>query len=1006
MSSFLRHGICVALCVGSMVMLQACDDKVVAPVKPLIRSLEIFPNPATVRVNEDLVMVAKVLADSGADVSLSWQSSDPRRVSVSPTGIIRGVSVGPAVLLVQSDADPNFSSAIPVTVTPQYTGISAITASPLVVTLIPGQTQPISATVTADPGVNRAVRYSIDNPAVATISTSGVVTAVAVGSARVTVRSVVDTSAQTSVPITVRAPTGARVSIQSVTSRGTNLPVDLLDVHGQVDVLVNLEPGEAQLSRLDLVVTNAGRDTIVASQSFTAAQSARVFATGTNGAVSAGVVVQSFRTDAFDPRVGTTYFKNGAITIKAIAVDLAPSGTAQQSASSALGATLNNRDGFLVQVQALPTTGIATATDPAGRRWLQAGRGLAVTTTPVIFSNRLLGARTISFPGNSPVASITVNGTTVSADTLLLPASYTSPNSGDGYVNGELPSVQASDVQGNAIPLVPALVNGSGGGIMNVQPSFTTGLRLEGLRVDNAPPPAATLVLTSTANNSNNWVNGSYVFAQGLQNFVQDLGVGLRGPSANLTPQSAEVTFLALGGDLTDTTEVTTGANLPASSSNLTYELIARYADRLGNTRFISLSAVAGVHPGTRFGVDLLPPTLRYARDSVSGRTLITTNADSIFASNTAGTGHRVFAVDAIDDLSGLPAGRVAVTLRRFGQPSPANTFNGTYTCVIGTGANCAPVLRNYSAVLPDDYRQVSVLVDDSTGVEGYYLFSATAQDQAGNVSAPRTKRALIDAGTGASAPSMTGLGLSGVLTGNQPAAFLALASDNVELRSGGLLIRYPNLPLTSQMLAYGLPTGGGTTLGVAFDTLLTSPITGNHPAFTIPKFIRSMEVVDTLDRPPTASGVTLKPNAANAWVTDFAFGGAPSSLPANITIVPGAVQSATTSPVFAGNIGTIRELQTWRRAGISGLRFDAIGPSGQVAPPFTRVVIARLDSTALAVSPEAWRVVGEIAVPAGVDNGLRRIWSWDFGGLGTGSYIAIGVNAAGDGLMTRVVTP
>lgn len=1006
MTTFFRLLSRAAIALGGVVMLQACDDKIVAPVQPRIRLLEVFPNPATVRVNEDLVMVARVSADSGADLSLTWQSSDPRRVSVTSSGILRGVSVGPAVIIVQSDADPEFSSVIGVTVLPAYTGVTAITTSPAVVALLPGQRQAVTATVTADPGVSRAVRYSVDNPAVATVSADGLLTGVAIGSARLTVRSVVDTAVQTSVPITVRAPTGARVSIQAITSRSTNLPVDLNSVQGQVDVLVNLEPGEATLSRLDLVVTNNGRDTVVASQTFSATQAVAAFATGVHASINAAVVVQSFRTDAFDAGVGTVYFRNGATTIKAVAVDITTAGTTQQSASSSVVANLNNLDGFVTQVRPLSTTGTPSALDPAGRRWLQAGRGLVFTTTPVLFSNRLLGARTMSFPGQAPRASVTSTSTGVSVDTLRLPADYVGANAGESYINGELPSVQASDAGGNLIPLVPALLGGSGGGIMNVQPSFTTGIRLEGIRVDNAPPPAATLVLTSDRGNSNNWVNGSYPFAAGLQNLTQDAGVGLRGGTASLTAQSAEVAFLAVAAGETDTTEVTTGASLAATNSNLSYQLFARYSDRLGNVRLIALTGI-GAHPGTRFGVDLLPPTLRYSTGTLIGRTLITTNSDSIFNSNSGGAGHRAFAVEAIDDRSGLPSGRVAVTLRRFAQPNPANSFAGTYTCVIGTGAACDPVFRSYEATpLADDYRRTSVLVDDSTGIEGYYLFAATAQDQAGNVSTPRTKKALIDHGTDVSAPAMTGLGVSGVFRGNEPAAFVALATDNIELRSGGLLVRYPNLPGASQMLAYGTPFGGATTIGIAFDSLLTSPIAGTHPAFTIARFIRSLEVVDTLDRPPTGAQVTVKPNGANAWVTDFAFGGAPSTLPANITIVPGSVQSAPSSPVYAGNAGTQLELQTWKRAGTSGLRFEAIGPSGQIAPPFSRVIIARLENTGLTVNAQAWRVIGEVGSPVGFDNGLRRVWSWDFGGLGSGSYLAIGINAAGDGLVTRVVTP
>jgi hypothetical protein len=231
------------------------------------------------------------------------------------------------------------------------------------------------------------------------------------------------------------------------------------------------------------------------------------------------------------------------------------------------------------------------------------------------------------------------------------------------------------------------------------------------------------------------------------------------------------------------------------------------------------------------------------------------------------------------------------------------------------------------------------------------------------------------------------------------------LASDNVELRSGGLLLRYPTLPGETQLLAYGTPNGGAISLGTAFDSLLTSPIAGTHPAFTVPRFIRTMELVDSLDRPPTSAAANAKPNAATAWVTDFAVGGSPASLATEAPIVAGAVQSPSRAPVFAGDSGTANELTSWARAGSSGLRFDAVGRSGQIAPPFTHVIIARLEDTALTGTPRAWRVVGELTSPSGSDNGVRRVWSWNFGFLGSGQYVAIGVNAAGDGLISRVVS-
>jgi len=965
-------------------------------------------------------MVSKVVADSGANVSLTWASSDPRRVRVTQTGIATGVSVGSAVLTVTTSAQPDIAAVIPITIAPRYTGIRSIAVTPTAISLLPGQTQGIATTLVTDADVNRAVSYRSDNAAVATVSATGVVTAVTVGLATVTVRSVVDTSVSTVVPITVRAARAASASIQAITSQGTNLPVDLTNVQGQIDVLVNLEPGERIVSRLDLVVNNNGRDTIVASQVFVPASAAADRETGNTPAAAAALIVQSFRTDAFNPVTGVVAFRNAPTTIRAVAVEVGPTGTLQQSASSTVSANLNNRDGFIVAVRPLATTIRPTALDAAGRRWFQAGRGLEVTSTPVLFSGRALGTRVIAFPGSTPVATLSRAAAGVSVDTLRLPSLFNSAASGAQYVAGALPSVFASDVDGNAMPTVPALTSGDGGGIINAQPTFTGVNRLEGIRVDNAPPPAPKLVIANSQGNSNNWVNAAYRFESGLTGLLQDEGVGFAGPAGTPTVASSGLQFLVGTPTSPDTVFAVTADQLVESSTNSEYSLIAELSDRLGNVRRVPLDTTTA-HPGRRFGVDKLAPTIRYTTGSVTGKALVSTNSDSIFISNadTVGTVAvpRVFAIDVIDDRSGLPDGKVGVKLTRFAAPSAPGTFVGTTTCIIGTGVACTPVLRTFETTLPDDYRQLTVSIDGGTALEGYFAFSATAQDQAGNVSAPIGKRALIDAGKGASAPVITGLGVTGLLIGGDSARFLALASDNIEIARGGILLQYPNLQRTpaeiaagtgSQIIAYGTPTLGGRTIGAPFDSLLTTPVTGTNPAFTVPNFIRSLEVVNALDEPQAYPGAIAKPNAANAWVTDFAFGGAPASLAANVPIAAGSVQSPPGTPGFLAAVGTPLELKLWRRVpGLSGLQFEAVGPSVQTVSPFARVLLVNLQSSGLTVNPTVWQIVGEATTPARTDNGLRRTWRYNFGGLGTGDYIAIGVTATGDAIATaRIVVP
>ncbi len=987
----------------AVVMVSACDEKLVAPVEPLVRRLEVFPNPATVRVAEDLLMVSAITADSGANLDLTWQSSDPRRVRVSQTGILTGVSVGSAVLTVSSDADPNLVVVVTVSVQPRYTGVRGITVSPATLSLLPGQAQGVAPTVLADPDVSLAVQYRSNDPAVATVSPTGVVTAVAVGATSVTVRSAVDSSVATSVPVTVRSPNATRISINAITSGTTNTPVDLQDVKGQVDVLINVEPGERTLSRVDLVVRNNGRDTVVASQSFTSNLSAQTAGLDAQSAV----IVQSFRTNAFNAVTGSVAFRNVPTTIRAVAVEVGAGGGLQQTASSSVSAQLNNLDGFVASVRPLASTFSNTALDANGRRWFQAGRGLEITTIPVLFSGRTLGTRVISYPGDQPATSLSSAKPGTSIDTLILPSNYSSPNTGLAYVSGQLPSIAASDAAGNAIPLVGPLPSGEGGGVLNAQPTLTNGTRLEGIRLDNAPPPAPTLTISNAQGNSNNWVNASYLFESGLTGLVQDQGVGFPGNATMPTVTSASVSFFVGSPNQPDTVQAISADQLFASNTNTEYSVQAELQDRLGNTRRVSLSPTTS-HPGPRFGVDKLPPTVRYSVGSVVGETLVSTNSDSTFTSNVGAVGPRVFSVDVIDDRSGLPDGKVGIKLTRFAPPSATGTFRGTTTCLIGTGAGCAPEFVPFETTLPDNFRQVTTLIDAGTNLEGYFSYSATAQDQAGNVSLPRLKRALIDAGTGASAPAMTGLGVGGVLIGGDSARFLALATDNVELNSGGIMLAYPLLPGATQILAYSTPLFGARSIGVRFDTLVTTPIAGAHPAFTVPNFIRGLELVDALDAPQAYPGNAAKPNAANAWVTDFAFGGAPSMLAANVPIVPGVVQSPGANPGFLAALGTDRELQKWRRViGVTGLQFEAIGPSGQTVSPFARVLLVRQQASGLPVNATVWQVVSEITTPLGADNGLQRSWTYNFGSQAGGSqYIAIGVTASGDAIASRVVTP
>lgn len=963
---------------------------------PTVRSITITPGTVSLRVGQNVPMIANVVADSGADRTVIWASADPSRVSISATGVVTGLAEGTAVVTATSRAKQEVAASAAVTVL-TAAGVRSISVTPATVELTVGNQQPLAVTVVADDGVSRAVTFASANAAVATVTATGLVTAVAPGTTTINVASAATPGVTATVLVTVRNPAPPLISIQAITQGATNIPVNLAAATGQLEVSINVTPGQDPLARVDLVVSQAGRDTVVASQLFNGVMSA--------AAVRSSAIVPlvlSFRSDMFSPTTGAVAFANGGATVRAVARAMTTSAGTAQSASNSVTITLANVDGFYVTMRAIASNGTSSALDERGRAWVQAGRGLAVRSVPVMYSGRSVGTRTIAYPGQAPVTTLSSTKPGIAEDTLALP-NYSAPSLGPLYVSGEIPAMTAVSDNGTTIALVGTVAT-AGAGIINAQPTLIAGAPLGGLRIDNQPPPAgATFVVAPSVGNSNNWVNGAYTFASGLTGIVPDAGVGLNGTNTAPTPQTAQAQYRVAGQGLTDTLVVLTGADLPASNTHLAYTAIARYADRLGNTRSIALTGAAP-HPLTTFGVDLAAPTIRYLGTPQAGGTAIPGSGDSVFTSLTGGSGPWVYGMEAVDDRAGFGPSSVEVSLVRLAQPNPSGAQSGTTTCVVGTlaqGVCTAAAFSLPATSLPDGYRQLTTPLDNGTGVEGYYTYAARIRDQAGNVSGLVRKNVLYDQGTGASAPQVASIGLTPTMRGGQRVQFSPQATDNVELVRGQLYLRYPNLP-TTQVLAYEGFGAGFFPIGTAFDAELSSPLLNVAP-FSVPQFIRALEIVDGSDAPQAYAAGTVKPDAVNVVVRDVP-NLVPATLPANTPILPSFVETPTGTPGFINLTGS-KALLKWRRfaGGTSPLRMEAVGPSGQIESPFVRVILARLEP-GVAPNAQVWRVISEVTSASIQDNGLERVWRYDLGGQGSGSYIAIGMTAAGDAIASQVI--
>lgn len=126
----------------------------------------------------------KTLAASAfpLDTKVQWSSSSPAIASVDQNGKVTGLDNGTAIITVAS-ADGTKTATCEVTVIVPVTGVSLDRTS---AEIIKGDSMTLTATVAPSNAKNKNVIWSSSDPSVATVSQSGVITAVKAGTVTIT----------------------------------------------------------------------------------------------------------------------------------------------------------------------------------------------------------------------------------------------------------------------------------------------------------------------------------------------------------------------------------------------------------------------------------------------------------------------------------------------------------------------------------------------------------------------------------------------------------------------------------------------------------------------------------------------------------------------------------------------------------------------------------------------------------------------------------------------------
>ena len=186
-------GVVTAIAVGETTITATAADgsgvsatcKVTVTTK-LVTSINLSKEELTLEKTFTAQLVATVLPEDAYDRSVVWSSGNNEVATVSQEGLVTAVGVGMTDITVKANDGSEVSATCKVTVTPKL--VTSITLDDEELTIVRTYTRQLTATVLPEDADDRSVTWSSGNNEVATVSQEGLVTAVGVGTADITVK--------------------------------------------------------------------------------------------------------------------------------------------------------------------------------------------------------------------------------------------------------------------------------------------------------------------------------------------------------------------------------------------------------------------------------------------------------------------------------------------------------------------------------------------------------------------------------------------------------------------------------------------------------------------------------------------------------------------------------------------------------------------------------------------------------------------------------------------------
>lgn len=177
-----------------------------------VESVSLSQTSWSTTVGSTLTLEATVSPDNATDKTVSWKSNNTSVATVSDKGLVTAVGEGSCTITASAGGK---SASCSVSVAPATIAVTSVTLSSSSLSLKVGETQTLTATVLPENATEKTVSWTSSAPSVATVSSSGLVTAVATGNCTITATAG-EKSATCSVTVSV-------IAVESVTIDASSL---------------------------------------------------------------------------------------------------------------------------------------------------------------------------------------------------------------------------------------------------------------------------------------------------------------------------------------------------------------------------------------------------------------------------------------------------------------------------------------------------------------------------------------------------------------------------------------------------------------------------------------------------------------------------------------------------------------------------------------------------------------------------------------------------------------